>query len=100
DPPPLVVEIKEDAPLGAADHRERGAQLVAAVAAQRAEQVPGEAFGVEADEDRLATLDFASRERDDLGAVETEDADPKVAPASRQRGGGAGGIGRRLYEHV
>src|SRR5439155_1158917 len=66
DPPPLVVEVEEDAALGAPDHREGGAQLVAAVAAQRAEHVAGEALGVEADEDGFGPVERASCVRDDL----------------------------------
>src|SRR5207248_10639980 len=100
DPPPLVVEIEEDAALGAPDHREGGAQLVAAVAAQRAEHVPGEALGVEADENRFGPVELAPRERDDLGAVETEHADTEVAPARRERGIGAGGTGGWGDQHV
>src|SRR5439155_12510316 len=90
DPPPLVVEVEEDAALGAPDHREGGAQLVAAVAAQRAEHVAGEALGVEADEDGFGPVELASRERDDLRAVESEHADAEVAPARREQGIGAG----------
>src|SRR5207245_1066206 len=100
DPPPLVVEIEEDPAVRGADHGEGRAQLIAAVAAQRAEHVPGEAFGVEADKDRFAVVDLASREGNDLGAVETEDADAEIAPARRQRGVGAGYFGGRVDKHA
>src|SRR5207249_7648229 len=100
DPPPLVIEIEEDAALGAADHREGGAQLVAAVTAERAEHVPGEALGVEADENGLGSVEVAPRERDDLGAVESEHADAEVAPACGQRSVGAGDTFRWGDQHV
>src|SRR5206468_1174211 len=52
------------------------------------------------DEDGLRAAELAARERDDLGAVESEDADAEVAPARRQRGVGTGDIGGRDYKHV
>jgi hypothetical protein len=91
-----VVEIQEDAAIGAPDHREGGAQLVAAVAAQRAEHVPGEALGVKPDEDGLPAFELATRERDDLVAVEAEHADAEIAPAGRQPCAGAGGVCGRV----
>ena len=48
----------------------RAVELHAAVAAQRAEHVAGEALGVHADEDVLAVADLAPHERDVLRAVE------------------------------
>jgi hypothetical protein len=38
---------------------------------------------MEADEDGLPVVDRASHERDDLGAIEPENADAEVAPARR-----------------
>src|SRR6202035_2682185 len=73
---------------------------VAAVAAERAEHVPGEALGVEADEDGFGAADDATHERDDLGAVEAENADAEVAPARRQRRVGAGDFGGRGSKHA
>src|SRR5207248_1083366 len=72
DPPPLVVEIEENPAVGGADHRQGGAQLIPAVAAERAENVAGETFRMKADKDGFGAVELATRERDDLGAVETE----------------------------
>src|SRR5205814_6100800 len=79
DPPPLVVEVQKDAAVGGADHREGGAELIPAVAAERAQYVAGETFGVKADEDGLRAVELTTRERDDLRAVEPEHADAEVA---------------------
>ena len=68
-------------PRGRADRRRRpgprpgdalqgGLQLGAAVAAQRVEDVAGQALGVDADEDVLAVADVAVDERDVLDAVD------------------------------
>ena len=44
--------------------RQRELELLAAVAAQRVEDVAGEALGVDADEDVLRAVDVAADERD------------------------------------
>ena len=44
---------------------------------------------MEADENGLAVVDLAARERNDFRAVETENAYAEIAPPSRQRGIGA-----------
>src|SRR2546422_10825302 len=51
DAAPLLVEVDDDAPAGGRDLLERLAELIAAVAAFGAEDVPGQALGVQADED-------------------------------------------------
>ena len=50
DPAALLGEVEQDAGALALDHRQRGLELLAAVAAQRVEDVAGQALGVHADE--------------------------------------------------
>ena len=60
DPPALVPAHVEDDPAALGRDRSRAAcELGAAVAAQRAEDVAGEALGVDADEDVLAVAEVA-----------------------------------------
>ena len=50
DPAALLGQVEQDAGALALDHRQRGLELLAAVAAQRVEDVAGQALGVHADE--------------------------------------------------
>ena len=50
DPAALLGEVEQDAAALVLDHRERRLELLAAVAAQRVEDVAGQALGVHADE--------------------------------------------------
>ena len=60
----LLRHVEEHAALLGADPRERELELLAAVAAQRVEDVAGEALGVDAHEHVLLALDLAADERD------------------------------------
>ena len=54
DPAALLGEVEQHAAALVLDHRERRGELVAAVAAQRVEDVAGQALAVDADEHVLA----------------------------------------------
>ena len=64
DAPALLRHVEEDAALLGGDARERQLELLAAVAAERVEDVAGQALGVDADEHVLLALDLALDERD------------------------------------
>ena len=82
----FVAQVEEHATVGAADLLESSLQLFAAVAAQGAERLAGQALGMETYEDGLVSRDVAVHERDDLGRVtEAEDVDLELAVPRRQR---------------
>ena len=56
-PAALLREVEQDAAALLLDHRQRRRELLAAVAAQRVEDVAGEALGVDADEHVVACRD-------------------------------------------
>src|SRR4029453_12678891 len=60
----LLRHVEEDAALLRLDPLERELELVAAVAAERVEDVAGQTLGVHADEDVLRAVDLALHERD------------------------------------
>ena len=60
----LLRHVQEHARIFLGQPLERLLELLAAVAAQRVEDVAGQALGVDADEDVLGALDVASHERD------------------------------------
>ena len=60
----LLRHVEQDAALLALDLRQRVLELLAAVAAQRVEDVAGQALGVDADEHVLGAVDVALHERD------------------------------------
>ena len=60
----LLGEVEQHALALALDHRQRRLELLAAVAAQRVEDVAGEALGVDADEHVLGAGDVALDHRD------------------------------------
>ena len=64
DAAPLLGEVEQHALALLLDHRQRGLELLAAVAAQRVEDVAGEALGVDAHEDVLRAGDLALDHRD------------------------------------
>src|SRR5690606_30133946 len=71
DAAPLVAaQVDDDAPALGLDAGQGGVQLGSAVAALGAEDVSGEAFGVDADEDVLPVADVAVDQGDVLDAVD------------------------------
>ena len=66
----VPLDVQDDAAALLGDAPQRGVQLRAAVAAERAEHVAGQALGVHADEDVRAVADLARDERDVLGVVD------------------------------
>ena len=106
DAPALVApEVDDDALALRRDLGERGVELHAAVAPQRAEHVAGEALGVHPHEHVLLARDLAAHERDVLDVVEErpEHVRGEVAVLRRDPGlgdplapasPGAGGAGR------
>lgn len=64
----FLAEVEEDAAL-AGDELHGGVELATAVAAAGAEDIAGEAFGVDADEGGGVGLDFAAGEGEVVGAV-------------------------------
>ena len=60
----LLRHVEQDAALLGRDQRQRELELLAAVAAQRVEDVAGEALGVHAHEHVLGAVDVAVHERD------------------------------------
>ena len=82
----LMTEVQDDAAAGARDGLERLLQLLATVAAERAEGVAGEALRVEADEHRLRPAQDAARDRNDLGASRPEDPYAEIARTGREGG--------------
>jgi len=81
-----MTEVQDDAATGARDGLERLLQLLATVAAERAEGVAGEALRVEADEHRLRPAQDAARDRNDLGASRPEDPYAEIARTGREGG--------------
>src|SRR5699024_986039 len=71
DPAPLLVaKVDDDAVSFVLDGVHGGVELLAAVAAQRAEDIAGETLGVHADRDVLLAGDVPVDESDVLGAVD------------------------------
>ena len=66
----LLRHVEEHAAVLGGDAAEREVELLAAVAAQRVEDVAGEAFGVDADEHVLRAVDVAVHEREVRAAGE------------------------------
>ena len=64
----FLAEVEQHAFAGLVDHLHGGVELVAAVAARAAEDVAGQAFAVDADEDGLVVGDWLA------GVVELADA--------------------------
>ena len=89
DPAALVAaQVHDHAAAFAGDPRERRVELGAAVAAERAEEVAGQALGVDADEDVCAPRDVAADERDVLAAADqvAEDVgDERTMPGREAR---------------
>ena len=77
----LVTQVEDDAALLARDRLERRLQLLAAVAAQRAEHVAGQTLGVQANERRASARERPARDGDDLGAGRPVDPDAEIAEA-------------------
>ena len=73
DPAALLAHVEEDAAALFFDLCQGGGQLLAAVAAQGAEGVAGQAFGVDAAEDVAAVADLTLDEGDVVFAVEAVD---------------------------
>ncbi len=69
-PAPLLGEVDEHAAALALDHRQRRLELLAAVAAQRVEDVAGQALGVHAHEDVRLARDVALDHGDVVLAVD------------------------------
>ena len=88
DPAPLLAHVEDHALPGLVDHLHGAVELLAAVAAERAEGVAREAFAVDADEDLVLFADLALHERDVVDEVDlvlVHDG-AEIAPgASRQR---------------
>ena len=91
----VAPEVHDDALALGRDLAERGVELHAAVAAQRAEHVAGEALGVDPDEHVLLARDLAADERDVLDVVEerAEHVGGEVAVLRRDPG-----LGDPLHE--
>ncbi|CAM5344126.1 hypothetical protein SVIOM74S_08567 [Streptomyces violarus] len=66
----VSAQVDHDSPALGLDTGQRGVELGAAVAAGGAEDVAGEAFGVDADQDVVAVADVAVHEGDVLDAVD------------------------------
>ena len=64
DAAPLLRHVQEHAARLGGDAPQGGVELVAAVAAQRVEDVAGQALGVDADEHVVGAVDVAVHERD------------------------------------
>ena len=64
DPAALLGEVEQDAGALALDHRQRRLELLAAIAAQRVEDVAGQALGVDAHEHVVDARDVALDQRD------------------------------------
>ena len=89
DPAPLLGEVEQDPLSLALDHRKGGGELLAAVAAQRVEDVAGEALGVHAHEHVGLPGDVALDERDVVLLVdERAVADGLELPEGRRQAGG------------
>ena len=86
DPPSLVTEVQEHATVGATKKLERALELLPAVTAQRAERLAGQAFGVQAHEDRGPRAHVPLHQRDDFGLVARHaiDGNAERAEAGRQ----------------
>ena len=85
DAAPLLAEVEQHAPALGLDHRQRRLELLAAVAAQRVEDIAGEALGVHAHEHVLRSLDVALDERDVVLAVEHRAVADRDEVAERRR---------------
>ena len=66
----MTADIEHDAALGLGNGGQRSIELRAAVAAAGAENIAGEALGVDSDQDILPVADLAADEGDVLDAVE------------------------------
>ena len=84
----LLGEVEQHALALGLDHRQRRLQLLAAVAAQRVEDVAGQALGVHADQHVLLARDLALDHRDVVLVVDQRAVadDREVAEAGRHRG--------------
>ena len=88
DPAPLLGEVEQHAAALLLDHRQRRLELLAAVAAQRVEDVAGQALRVHADEHVLGAVDLALDHRDVVLVVDERAVadDGELAEAGRQPG--------------
>ena len=87
DAPPLLAHVDDDAAPLLVDPLQGRLELVAAVAAQRPEDVAGQALGVDADEDVLLPGDVPSDQGDVLAVVErARVADDRGSPRSGSGG--------------
>jgi len=84
DAPALVPQVEHRSTVGLADEREGAVQLLAAVAAQRAEGIAGKTLGVQPDKHGSLATQVAAGEHDHLGRAVAHDADPEVARSGRQ----------------
>ncbi len=62
DPAPLLPHVEEDPLAGGGDHLQGQAPLLAAIAAERPQDVPGQALRVDTHEDRLVRADLPAHE--------------------------------------
>lgn len=100
----LLLFINEDSGAGFGDHLESHFKLLAAVAAQRTENVPGETLRVDADERRLG-MDVAHHEGDGFFAAALafieelahESKDAELSPAGGKLG--LGNLPDRWFGH-
>ena len=88
DAAPLLGEVEQHALALALDHRQRRLELLAAVAAQRVEDVAGQALGVHADEHVVLARDVALDQRDVVLVVDQRAVADRgeVAEVGRQPG--------------
>ena len=86
----FLTQVDEDTPTFFGDLAHGCGELLSAVAAERAEAVAGEAFGVDAAEDRRSVIDLSHGEGDVVLAIHAihEAVDLKVAVLGREFGGG------------
>src|SRR6185437_5562433 len=97
DPAALLAHVEEDAAALARDLRERLLELLAAVAAQRVEDVAREALGVDADEHVLGALDVARDEGDvHLAGQLLAEGDRRELPVARRQPDGRAALDELL----
>ena len=86
DAAPFLSEVQDDTVARGRNLGDGPAQLLAAVAPQRAQQVAGKAFRVQPDQDRLAGLGLADDDGEMLVAAVTgpEGNDPRVGRVSQR----------------
>ena len=97
DAAPFVRQVEEHAVAGGAHHGERFLQLRAAVAAQRAQQIAGEALGMQTAQRRLVGGGIADHDRELLGAAvgRAEPDDPRVLGRAQRHARLAHGLQRQ-----